>query len=161
MEAIIGDKKISIELENNVISVNGKLIEPDIKNIGENKFNVIKDHKVYDVEISKVDGKEYEVKVNGTVYPVTLRDKLDLVLEKLGIDQKSQKQNDEIKAPMPGLILNVMANEGDEVKKGDSLFILEAMKMENIIKSPIDGIITDIAVSVGDSVDKNKILCKF
>ena len=161
MEAIIGDKKISIELENDEISVNGKLIEPDIKNIGENKFIVIKDHKVYDVEISKVDGKEYEVKVNGTVYPVALRDKLDLVLEKLGIDQKSQKQNDDIKAPMPGLILNVMANEGDEVKKGDSLFILEAMKMENVIKSPVDGVITEITVSVGDSVDKNKILCKF
>ncbi|MEL6557886.1 MAG: biotin/lipoyl-containing protein [Bacteroidota bacterium] len=161
MEAIIGDKKISIELENDVISVNGKLIEPDIKNIGENKFNVIKDHKVYDVEISKVDGKEYEVKVNGTLYPVALRDKLDLVLEKLGIDQKSQKQNDDIKAPMPGLILNVMANEGDEVKKGDSLFILEAMKMENVIKSPVDGVITEVTVSVGDSVDKSKILCKF
>lgn len=161
MEAIIGDKKISIELENDEISVNGKLINPDIKNIGENKFNVIKDHKVYDVEISKVDGKDYEVKVNGTVYPVALRDKLDLVLEKLGIDQKSQKQNDDIKAPMPGLILNVMANEGDEVKKGDSLFILEAMKMENVIKSPIDGVISEIAVSVGDSVDKNRILCKF
>lgn len=161
MEAIIGDKKISIELEGNQISINGKTLNPDIKNIGENRFNVINDHKVYDVEINKVEGKEYEIKVNGTIYPITLKDKLDLVLEKLGIDQKSQKQNDEIKAPMPGLILNIMAEVGDEVKKGDSILILEAMKMENIIKSPIDGTISEIYVTVGDSVDKNKILCRF
>ena len=161
MEAIIVDKKISIELEEDQISVNGKTLQPDIKSIGENKFNVIKNHKVYDVEISKTEGKEFEIKVNGTLYPVVLKDKLDLVLEKLGIDQKSQKQNDEIKAPMPGLILNIMAKAGDEVKKGDSILILEAMKMENVIKSPIDGVITEIDVAVGDSVDKNKILCRF
>ena len=161
MEAIIGDKKFDLAIEQSEISVNGESVNPDIRKIGDNKYSVIHNHKVYEVEISGEEDKTYEVKVNGAVYPVALKDKLDLVLEKLGIDQKFQKQNNDIKAPMPGLILDVMVQPGTEVKKGDSLFILEAMKMENVIKSPIDGVITEVAVSVGDSVDKNKILCKF
>ena len=160
MEAIIGDKKFALALSDS-ISINGKIVEPDIRQIDEYRYSVIHNHKVYDVEIINTEDKDYEVKVNGAVYPVQLKDKLDLVLEKLGIDQKFQKQNNEIKAPMPGLILEVMVSVGDTVKKGDSILILEAMKMENVIKSPVDGTISEICVSKKDSVDKNKVLCKF
>ena len=161
MEAIIGDKEFVVDIEQSTITVNGEAVEPDIRQTGDNKFSIIHNHKVYDVEISDVEGKSYEIKVNGAVYPVTVKDKLDLVLQKLGIDTKSQKQNNHIKAPMPGLILDVMVNAGDEVKKGDSLLILEAMKMENVIKSPVDGVISEVLVNKNESVDKNKVLCKF
>ena len=160
MEAIIGDKKFDLTIEEG-ISINGQEVQPDIRQIDDHKYSIIHNHKVYEVEITAVDGKDYEVKVNGAVYPVELKDKLDLVLAKLGIDQKFQKQNNDIKAPMPGLILDVMVSTGDMVKKGDSILILEAMKMENVIKSPVDGTISEICVAKNDSVDKNKVLCKF
>ena len=64
----------------------------------------------------------------------------------------------DVKAPMPGLILDVLVEEGQEVKKGDHLLILEAMKMENVIKSPSDGLVTGLHAIKGDSVEKGKIL---
>ena len=72
----------------------------------------------------------------------------------------STKVND-VKAPMPGLILSMSVAEGDEVKKGDPLLILEAMKMENVIKSPSDGVIKSIKAAQGDSVEKNEVLIQF
>ena len=67
----------------------------------------------------------------------------------------------EVKAPMPGLILDVLAKPGQEVKKGDQLMILEAMKMENVLKAQGEGVISGIEVAKGDSVEKNQVLIKF
>ena len=62
---------------------------------------------------------------------------------------------------MPGLVLSVLVTEGDEVKKGDNLLVLEAMKMENMIKSPTDGIIKKIEIKQGNKVEKNELLISF
>jgi biotin carboxyl carrier protein len=67
----------------------------------------------------------------------------------------------EIKAPMPGLIFDIKVKEGDEVKKGDAVLILEAMKMENILKSPGDGTVKSIKIKKGQSVEKNQVLIQF
>ena len=83
---------------------------------------------------------------------------MDLLLEKLGIDNAATQGKNDVKAPMPGLILDVLVDIGDEVKKGTPLLILEAMKMENIIKSPGDGLVSDVLVKVGASVEKNHTL---
>ncbi|QNU67883.1 biotin/lipoyl-binding protein [Ruminiclostridium herbifermentans] len=63
-----------------------------------------------------------------------------------------------IKAPMPGLILNCKVNPGSKVKRGDVLFILEAMKMENEIVAPIDGTVVQILAAKGSSVSTGEIL---
>ena len=62
---------------------------------------------------------------------------------------------------MPGMVLNILVAEGQEVKKGEALIILEAMKMENILKSPTDGVIKKIAINKGVAVEKNQILIQF
>jgi len=72
----------------------------------------------------------------------------------------SQKVN-EVLAPMPGLVIQIIANVGDQVRKGENLIILEAMKMENMIKSPTDGVIKSIEVKQDKTVDKNQVLIKF
>ena len=72
----------------------------------------------------------------------------------------AQKVND-VKAPMPGLILEIKVQPGQEVKKGDPIMILEAMKMENILKSPGDGIVREIKVVEKQNVEKNQILILF
>jgi len=161
MEAIIGDQKIKVDIDKGSFYINDEKVNPDIQAIGEKTYSVILNHKVYDVEIIAGEGKKLDIKVNGATYLVQLKDKLDLTLEKMGIDQTSQKLENEIKAPMPGLILQTFVNEGDTVSKGDPLLILEAMKMENVIKSTMDGEVSKIEVSIGDSVDKGKILCRF
>jgi biotin carboxyl carrier protein len=64
-----------------------------------------------------------------------------------------------IPAPMPGLIKGIIAKNGQHVKKGENLFILEAMKMENIIKSPMAGIVKNLTITEGSAVEKNAVLC--
>jgi biotin carboxyl carrier protein len=94
-------------------------------------------------------------------YEVKLKDKFDLLLEKMGFNNSAILEVKDIKAPMPGLIIDIKVEEGIVVKKGDPLIILEAMKMENIIKSPGEGVVKKIQVKKGDSVEKNQILIQF
>jgi len=77
------------------------------------------------------------------------------------MDNLSNKKVSNLKAPMPGLVLDISTKEGETVKKGDTLLILEAMKMENAIKSPTDGIIKNIAINKGEAVEKNQVILNF
>ena len=86
---------------------------------------------------------------------------MDLLLESMGLDQVKSKKINEIKAPMPGLVLRSIVAVGDTVAKGDSLLVLEAMKMENVIKSPGEGTIAKILVEKGQAVEKNQVLLIF
>ena len=79
----------------------------------------------------------------------------------MGFENSASKHINELKAPMPGLILEVFVITGQQVKENDSLLILEAMKMENIITSPRDGIIKSIFAIKGDAVEKNYLLIEF
>ena len=155
--------EINLDIVKGETTLNGNPINWDIVRINENRFHVIENHKSYEVELIKKDDatKFYEIKVNGSIYKVDLKDKADLLLNKLGLNLMTSNAAKEIKAPMPGLILNIMVEEGTEVKKGDPLLILEAMKMENVIKSPADGVIKSIKVEKGKSVEKNQILIQF
>ena len=79
----------------------------------------------------------------------------------MGLSNLLAAKVSEIKAPMPGMVLKVLVEEGAEIKKGDNLFVLEAMKMENIIKSPADVVVKTIKIKPGDKVEKGQILIQF
>ena len=102
-----------------------------------------------------------DVKINNTSYSLDIKDKYDDLLHSLGLDSLASKKVNDIKAPMPGMVLNILVTEGQEVKKGDPILVLEAMKMENVLKSPTDGIIKKIAINKGVAVEKNQILIQF
>jgi biotin carboxyl carrier protein len=92
---------------------------------------------------------------------VQLKDRFDQLLEQMGMSGAASAKINDIKAPMPGLIVGVSVQPGDVVKKGDAVLILEAMKMENLIKSPGEGTIRAIRVAKGDRVEKNQVLIEF
>ena len=77
------------------------------------------------------------------------------------MDNINNQKVNELKAPMPGLVLSIMVQPGDSVVKGDGLMVLEAMKMENIIRTPADGIVKSVDVKKSDAVEKNQVLIKF
>jgi biotin carboxyl carrier protein len=79
----------------------------------------------------------------------------------MGLENALTPKIANLKAPMPGLVLQVLVNPGDTVAKGDKILVLEAMKMENAIKSPTDGIISDVLAKQGMAVDKNQLLITF
>ncbi|MDH4057476.1 MAG: acetyl-CoA carboxylase biotin carboxyl carrier protein subunit, partial [Cyclobacteriaceae bacterium] len=120
-------------------------------------------NKSYRAEIVKTDSttKTFTWKINGRLYSVQLKDKFDILLDKLGMSTVAGSKINSIKAPMPGLIIDLKIKEGDSVKQGDPLLILEAMKMENIIKSPGDAVVKSVKIKKGDSVEKNQVLIQF
>lgn len=79
----------------------------------------------------------------------------------MGIDLSAGPKVNDMKAPMPGLVLNVLVENGQTIKKGDAIVVLEAMKMENILKSPSDGIVKKVHVIKGDKVEKNQVMVNF
>ena len=152
-----------IEIGKKKLTLNGEEIILDLIALNKNMSNVIFQHKSYNTEVVSFDRAEKtcKIKVNGSMYQVSVEDQFDQLLQQLGMANLTANKVAEIKAPMPGLVLNVIAAENTEVKKGDSLLILEAMKMENILKSPADGVIQKILVAKGDKVEKNQILIQF
>ena len=131
--------------------------------ISESEYHVIQNNKSYKAIISKADfnKKSYQVKVNNKAFNVQIFNDLDALIKDLGFAVSTIKNVNSIKAPMPGLILEINIKKGQEVKEDAPLLILEAMKMENIITSPKDGIIKSISVSKGDAVEKNQLLIEF
>ena len=137
--------------------------EWDICQISAEQYHILKDNVSYNAELvaADFDSKTFQVTVNGKNYEVQLKDKLDLLLEKMGINNVNAITVNEIIAPMPGLVFDIMVSVGDSVKKGDSVLILEAMKMENVLKAPCDGIVKSVEVTKGFAVEKNQLLVKF
>lgn len=162
-KSILGDSELSIKVSDGEITINDKHFSWDCIKINESLFHIIKDNKIYLVQIIKPDlkNKKFLVKVNGSPASIKIKDRVDLLLEKLGMKDIGAATIDKIEAPMPGLILEVLVNETQKVKKNTPLLILEAMKMENIIKSPIEGVIKSIKVKKGQNVNKNQVLIQF
>ena len=162
-----GNKEFKTELitKNNDITgtLNGKEFKADIIKVRDGVYHLLKDNVSYNLEVVKhiPEEKKLVVKINNTAYQLDIKDKYDDLLHSLGLDALASKKVNDIKAPMPGMVLNVLVTEGQEVKKGDGLIVLEAMKMENILKSPTDGVIKKIAITKGVAVEKNQLLIQF
>lgn len=135
----------------------------DAVRIETNKFHILHENLPYHAEIivSDFHQKKYTIKVNNNTYHVVISDPLDQLIKEMGFETGVAKQVNAIKAPMPGLILEISVFVGQSVKENDNLLILTAMKMENSFLSPRDGIIKYIAVKVGDSVIKGDLLIEF
>lgn len=157
------DHQIGVELTSDRISVDGSNFEWNLSKISKNKFHILKDNKSFNAEIISFNKEEkvVEIKINNQIYTASVKDKMDQLLERMGITNLTSSIITDIKAPMPGLIHDIFVEKGQEVKKGDQIMVLEAMKMENVLKSPGDGIIQSIEVTIGASVEKNQILIKF
>jgi biotin carboxyl carrier protein len=152
-----------VERQAGALQVNDKVINADIKQLNDLLYHVINKNRSYNAEVVSfnLDAKTAEIKVNNTIYALAAKDQYDVLLDKLGLSSLLAAKVSEIKAPMPGMVLKVLVEEGAEIKKGDNLFVLEAMKMENIIKSPADVVVKTIKIKPGDKVEKGQILIQF
>lgn len=142
--------------------------ETDVSNFdavhsSKTDYHVIHNSKPYEVKIvsSHFNGKSYQINIKNNTYHVQISDDLDVMINEMGFMARASKLVDVIKAPMPGLILEIQIEVGQTVKENDPLLILEAMKMENSMVSPRDGVIKSIAIKPGDAVEKNQLLIEF
>lgn len=129
----------------------------------DNGFHLLQNHKSYRVSVvnADYDAKSFEIMVNGNTYQIEAKDRFDLLLKELGMENLNSSAVNDLKAPMPGLVLSIKVAPGDTVQKGDALIILEAMKMENVLKSSAEGVVKSINVKTGVAVEKNQILIAF
>ena len=132
--------------------------------------------KTYDVEVGDISKSPVEVSVNGTVYQVEIPESAGdrvsgvqgtlapkPVVAAAAVSRPSipdSLDDGVVRSPMPGRILSVNISVGDTVKKGQPIFILESMKMENTIVSSIDGTVTSVHVAVSDSVQHGQTLAE-
>lgn len=135
----------------------------DVVKTSDTSYHILNDRISYKADIVHTDffQKKYTVKINSNEYEVHIADELDKLIKEMGFSVGASKHVNAIKAPMPGLILDIHVKAGDEVKEDDSLLILEAMKMENVIVSPREGIIKSVSVEKGAAIDKGQLLIEF
>ena len=157
--------KFDYKIEKNAarLLINDAQVNADIQQLNPSTYHIINNLRSYNAEVISFDreAKTAEIKVNGTIYTIAAKDQFDILLDQLGLSALNTTKVSEIKAPMPGLVLKLFVSEGGVVKKGDNLFILEAMKMENIIKSPADVTVKTVKIKPGDKVEKGQVLLIF
>ncbi|HFA51467.1 MAG TPA: biotin/lipoyl-binding protein [Bacteroidetes bacterium] len=138
----------------------GDLDKLDIIELGDHSFHLMDKGKSIRAEIIGLDReqKSVKLKVGTEYYEIDIADKYDRLVKEMGLNTNVVHKINEIKAPMPGLVLSIEIAPGTEVETGDALLVLEAMKMENIIKSPGEGTVKSIFVKTGQAVDKGEVL---
>jgi biotin carboxyl carrier protein len=131
--------------------------------ISNDSFHVLHNNSSHSVTFlsSDFNHKIYKVIVDNNEFNINIISDLDILIKDMGFEVGATKKVNEIKAPMPGLILEINVKEGQEIKEDDQVLILEAMKMENVISSPRDGKIKSISAMQGDAVEKNQLLIEF
>ena len=145
------------------VTLNGQAFAWDIADLGAGRYHVLYEGRSYNAEIVSADytTKDIVLKINGQRVELHAKDRFDLLLERLGMSNAAATKVNELKAPMPGLIVDIRVQPGQAVLKGDPLLVLEAMKMENILKAPTDGTVNSIKVTLRDNVQKGQVLVQF
>jgi biotin carboxyl carrier protein len=166
---INGSEKTSeIEiLDNKTFLYEGNKYEYDTKNLSDNimvlRINgnnyISKAEKDTEAEENHSD-TAFHVDIKSESYNVICKSELEVLTEKFSKGKSDKKFKNDVFSPMPGAIVKMNVKEGDQVKKGDVLLVLEAMKMENEIKVSRDCIVKKIFVEEKSSVDKGQILIK-
>jgi biotin carboxyl carrier protein len=162
-EISINEDIFNVEIHKGQPFVNQQPLEWDLVQIKTNFYHLLVKGKSYTMEVESWDEikKTLSLKLNNRPAVLHIKTGQDLLLEKLGLNHLDRQNVSDIKAPMPGLILEVPVEEGQEVEKGAVLLVLEAMKMENAIKSPQSGEVKKVLVKPGQGVEKNQLLIQF
>lgn len=156
---INGSKHEAEFLDSKKIKIDEKFFEYDYKFVSDNVIDLRIGTKNYLIDISEKDEDNLlELGVGGNIHIAECKSELEMLAESLSGSKGESKLNKEIHSPMPGIIVKMNVIEGQNVRKGDVLLVLEAMKMENEIKAAKDCMIRKINVSERNSVEKNELL---
>ena len=160
------DKEQSRKVEfkqNKVLLLDGKEHAYDLLRLSDEVYHLILNERSYQVTVQELDRtvKKAALEINGTRFEVQGKDRFDALLEAMGMNMSTSSKVKALKAPMPGLVLEVCVSDGQSVTVGTPLIILEAMKMENILKAPQDGVVRLSSIMKGQAVEKGDVLLKF
>lgn len=149
------------------VKIDGELItvtQKDLDNLDAIKkgdgYHLLEDNKSFKIANIKTgrDPKTGSLTVDNKRFAFEILDSYDQLVESMGLNVIASSAANDISAPMPGLILDIMVKEGDTINAGDSILILEAMKMENVIKSEGAGIVKSVNNKIGETVEKGRVI---
>lgn len=155
----IGDTEFSVEvLEKGRVSVNGRIMEVDFENInGQPVYSMVIDGKSYEAYVYEGED-ELQVLLLGQQYPARVEDEREKRLRAAAGGTVAESGEFNLKAPMPGLVVSVGVEPGQQVEKGAVLVILESMKMQNELKAPRAGTVNRVKVKAGETVEQRQTL---
>jgi biotin carboxyl carrier protein len=140
------------------VSVDGKIYEVDFESVsGQPVYSLIVDGRSHESYIYQGE-ENWQVLLRGRLYPVTVEDEREKRLRAAAGGGVAETGEFHLRAPMPGLVVAVPVTEGQEIKKGQVILILESMKMQNELKAPRDGTIGRIRVKAGETVEQRQTL---
>ena len=162
------DAKSMLSHSQFLVEINGESIVIDaedtlhdqvsIEHISGSTYLILFMGKSFTATLVAAESDHLEFSIKGTSYRCNVMNRRMQLLENFGVSEDHNSHEGELKAPMPGLVVKILAKKGATVEKDTPLIVLEAMKMENEIRSPIDAVVSQIHVSSGESVPKNAVL---
>jgi len=155
----VENKQFLVEIiDDKHVSVDGKVYEVDFESVsGQPVYSLIVDGKSHESYVAQAEDI-WQVLLRGRLYPVTVEDERERRLRAAAGGGVAETGEFHLKAPMPGLVVAIPIEEGQEIKKGQVLLILESMKMQNELKAPRDGKVHRIKVRAGESVEQKQTL---
>lgn len=157
-KSTLGNQSFEVTISDDRTSavVNGETIPFELVKNQNGRILFRTGTKLYRIDNIETDGRKVAFSLNGTFLETEVLDEKDLLLEEMGFSTQIEGSAGTLNAPMPGKILELLVKEGDEVKQGTPVIILEAMKMENELKAPAQGVVVRVDVKTNDNVEKNQ-----
>lgn len=154
----IDDNSTDVDLNDDlsVATLNNNGQELEIIDQSAERMIIRLDNTLHTVTDYSVSGLDVRFKLNGNTYTYTVKNEQEVMLEAMGFSAHVDAGEGILNAPMPGKILSVLVEEGQEVELGQPIAILEAMKMENELKAPVAGKVASIHVTEEQNVEKNE-----
>lgn len=154
--AIVNGSEIEFTIdENGIPTLKECLRDYSIRKVNKYRYKISVGGEEKNIVVNSANSNEFNLLVDGVYVDIKFQTALQKYAEDLMDKTASLHRHQIIKSPMPGMVLQIKVEEGLAIKKGESVMILEAMKMENEIKAPADGIVKQIFVSEGTPVEKN------
>lgn len=155
--ALVGDRTFDVTIEDGQLIVDGEPRAYSFEVLREGYASLIMEGESQSVSLDPVGPDTMRVTIDGRRTAVEVKDERDLLVEEFGLGEPG-KAGSEVRAPMPGLVLEVFVRDGDEVEADEGVLVLEAMKMENELKAPSAGVVQAVHVASGEAVDKEALL---
>ena len=156
--ALVGDRTFDIRWNGGHLYLHDEATNYAFEQVSGNHYLLVLNGRSVPVVIDANGDGTAQVTLDGRTTSVRVKDERALLMERFGLDAGDDAAQREVRAPMPGLVLRVAVEAGQDVRAGDSLLVLEAMKMENELRAAGDGVVKAVHVAAGTAVAKTELL---
>lgn len=160
-QALVNDQAFDLALDGDTVTIDDAPADVSFQRVSTNEVLLLLDGRSYPFTAEPQDDGTVRLTHAGQALTVRVKTERDLLLEEYGVEEGAAAAERELRAPMPGLVLSVLVEPGQEIEEGAGLVVLEAMKMENELRATNAGTIAEVHVEAGSPVGKNDLLVSF